>query len=130
MCALGFSECRGFECTLCLFPASIKSEQGQNLDLPSSRPLHSDPRLASVGLLFPYLVKISNNLIENPETLHALVVAVQLCVEVREVWNGSEKDPNSVILLTIQFLEDREVEVWELLYVAEISEFDQRNVYQ
>lgn len=42
----------------------------------------------------PYLIKVSNDLIEEAQTLDTHVVAIQLDVEVIKVRDGGEHDPH------------------------------------
>ena len=52
------------------------------------------------------LIEISDDLIEKSEALHALVVGLQLHVELGEVGDGGKDDAAAVTLLVIQFLEN------------------------
>lgn len=51
-----------------------------------------------------YLVKVSNNLVEQPQALHALVVPVQLHVELVVVGNGGEDHADALVRLVVQVL--------------------------
>ena len=44
-----------------------------------------------------------------PDALDALVVPVQLCVELVEVGDGGEYDAHSCVGLTVQFLEQNKI---------------------
>lgn len=46
------------------------------------------------GMGRPYLIKVSNDLIEEAQTLDTHVVAIQLDVEVIKVRDGGEHDPH------------------------------------
>ena len=52
-----------------------------------------------------YLVKVSNDFIKQPETLHALVVVVQLGVELMEVGDAGEEDADPLVTLTVELLQ-------------------------
>lgn len=51
-----------------------------------------------------HLIKISDDLIKQTETLHALVVAVQLHVELVVVGDGGEDDAHALVRLVVQVL--------------------------
>lgn len=53
---------------------------------------------------FTHLIKVSDDLIEQPETLDAHVVPVQLNVEVVEVGDGGEQHSNLSVGLVVQVL--------------------------
>lgn len=53
----------------------------------------------------PHLIKVSNDLIEKPQTLNPHVVAIQLDVEVIEVGDGSEHDAHLGVGLVIEVLQ-------------------------
>lgn len=58
---------------------------------------------------FAHLIKVSDDLIEEPETLNTHVVPVQLDVEVVEVGDGGEQHSDLSVGLIVQVLEGREV---------------------
>lgn len=51
-----------------------------------------------------HLIKIGNDLIEQPKTLHALVVPVQLHVELVVVGDGGEDHAHSLVGLVVEVL--------------------------
>lgn len=51
-----------------------------------------------------YLIKISNDLVQEPQTLHALVVAVQLHVKLVVVGDAGEYNPHALVRLVVQVL--------------------------
>lgn len=51
-----------------------------------------------------HLIKIRDDLIEQPETLHALVVAIQLHVELVVIGDGGEHHAHALVRLVIQVL--------------------------
>lgn len=53
----------------------------------------------------PYLIKVCDDLVEQPQTLHPHVVAIQLDVEVVEVGDGCEHDSHLGVGLVIQILQ-------------------------
>ena len=53
------------------------------------------------AVILTYLVKIRDDLIEQPETLDALVVEVQLRVELVEVGDGGEDDAHALVGLAV-----------------------------
>lgn len=53
----------------------------------------------------PHLVKVSDDLIQEAQTLHAHVVAIQLDVEVVKVGDGGEHDAHLRVGLVVQVLE-------------------------
>lgn len=57
---------------------------------------------------FTHLIKVSDDLIEQPETLDAHVVPVQLDVEVVEVGDGGEQHSDLSVGLVVQVLEGRQ----------------------
>lgn len=60
-----------------------------------------------------YLIKISNDFIEEPETLKSFFVDVRFSVELFKVWDGGEHDTHQVIGLVIQILHDqKQILVW------------------
>ena len=80
----------------------------------------------SESLVSEEFIKVNNNLIEkpvmllvkdwgkfgvikSPDALYALVVPVQLCVELVEVGDGGEYDAHSCVGLTVQFLEQNKI---------------------
>lgn len=50
------------------------------------------------------LVEVGNDLVQQPQTLHALVVRLQLHVKLGEIRYGREHYAHAVALLVIQFL--------------------------
>lgn len=54
--------------------------------------------------LQPHLVKIRDDLIQQPQALDSLVVHLSLGVEVGEAWDGGEHDTDSVVGLGVQLL--------------------------
>ena len=58
----------------------------------------------SETLFAEQLVKVGNDLVQQPEALDALVVSLQLHVELGEVWNGREHYTHRVALLVIELL--------------------------
>jgi len=60
--------------------------------------------------IFIHLIKVSDDLIEQPEALDAHVVPVQLDVEVVEVGDGGEQHSNLSVGLVVQVLEGKEVQ--------------------
>ena len=59
---------------------------------------------AAEALLLQDFVKVRNDLIEEAEALHPLVVGLQLHVELGEVRDGGEDDATTVTLLVVQLL--------------------------
>lgn len=57
--------------------------------------------------MFTRLIKVGNDLVEQPETLDAHVVPVQLDVEVVEVGDGGEQHSDLSIGLVVQVLQGR-----------------------
>lgn len=53
---------------------------------------------------FAHLVKISNDLVKQPETLHALIVAVKLHVELVVIGDGGEDHAYALVRLMVQVL--------------------------
>lgn len=51
-----------------------------------------------------YLVKVSDDLVEQPETLHPLVVGLQLHVEFGEIADGGEHDGHALTGLVVQLV--------------------------
>ena len=58
-------------------------------------------------VLLKNFIKIGNDLIEQAETFHPLIVWLQLNIKLWEVWNGGKYDAAAVALFMIQFLEER-----------------------
>ena len=56
-------------------------------------------------ILFENFIKICDDLIEQAETFHALIVRLKLNIKLWEVWNGRKYDAAAVALFMIQFLE-------------------------
>lgn len=54
------------------------------------------------------LIKVSNDLIQQPQALHSHVVAVQLDVEIIEVWDRGKQDANLCVGLIVQILKEKE----------------------
>lgn len=52
-----------------------------------------------------YLVKVGNDLIEQPQTLHTHVVSVQLDVKVVEVGNGRKENADLRVGLIVEILQ-------------------------
>lgn len=52
--------------------------------------------------------------IQSPEALDALVVAVELSVELMEVGDGGEYDAHSGVRLTVQFLKQNTIRTFRL----------------
>ena len=52
----------------------------------------------------PYLVEVGDDLVQEAQTLHPHVVAIQLDVEVVEVGDGGEHDPHLRVRLVVQVL--------------------------
>ena len=50
------------------------------------------------------LIKVSDDLIEQPQTLHPLVVGLQLHVELREVADGGEHDGHALARLVVELV--------------------------
>ena len=61
---------------------------------------------AAEAVLLQDLVEVCDDLIEQSETLHSLIVGLKLHVELGEVRNWCEDDASAVTLLVIQFLEN------------------------
>lgn len=57
------------------------------------------------AVVWPHLIKVSNDLIEEPQTLNAHVVAIQFYVEVVEVGDGGEHDSHLGVGLVIEVLQ-------------------------
>lgn len=55
--------------------------------------------------MWPHLIKVGNDLIEEPQTLNAHVVAIQFYVEVIEVGDGGEHDAHLGVGLVIEVLQ-------------------------
>jgi len=51
-----------------------------------------------------YLIKICNNLIEEPETLQPLLINVRFCVKFLEVWDGREHHTHQIVRLMVEVL--------------------------
>lgn len=51
-----------------------------------------------------YLIKVSDDLIQQPETLHSLVVGLQLHIELREIADGGEHDGYTLTGLVVQLI--------------------------
>lgn len=58
----------------------------------------------SHALASSHLVKIGDDLIEEPETLHALVVRLQLHVKLRKVADGGKHDSDAFARLVVQLV--------------------------
>ena len=58
------------------------------------------------SLLFQDLIKVSNDLIQQPQTLNTFVIGLELNVKFAEVGNGSKNDADAGALLVIQVLHD------------------------
>lgn len=54
--------------------------------------------------LFTHLIKISDDFIKQPETLHALIVAVKLHVELVVIGDRGEDHAHALIRLMVQVL--------------------------
>lgn len=54
--------------------------------------------------LFSNLVKISDDLVKQPQTLHALVVSIELHVKLVVVSDGREHHAHTLIRLVVQVL--------------------------
>lgn len=54
-----------------------------------------------------YLIKISNDFVEEPEALQSFFVDVRFGVELFKVRDGSEHDTHQVIGLVVQILQDK-----------------------
>lgn len=55
-------------------------------------------------MLCTHFIKVGDDFVEHPEALHALVVGVQLHVEVREVGDGGKEHRRFAVLLAVQLL--------------------------
>lgn len=55
----------------------------------------------------PHLIKVCDDLVEQPQTLHSHVVPVQLDVEVVEVGDGGEQHADLSVGLVVQILQGR-----------------------
>lgn len=53
-----------------------------------------------------YLVKVSNDLIQQSQALHSHVITIQLNVEIIEVWNGCKQDTYLCVGLIVQVLKE------------------------
>lgn len=53
------------------------------------------------------LVEVGDNLVEQTQTLDAFVVALQLDVELGEIWDAGKQDADRVALLVIQILAEQ-----------------------
>lgn len=51
-----------------------------------------------------HLVKVCDDLIQQPQALHPHVVAIQLNVEIIEVWNWGKQDADLCVRLVVQVL--------------------------
>lgn len=51
-----------------------------------------------------YVVKVGDDLVEEPQAFQALLVHVRLCVELLEVRNGGEHDADTGIGLVVELL--------------------------
>lgn len=54
-----------------------------------------------------YLIKVSNDFIEQPETFQSFLVDVRFGVELFKIWDGRKHDAHQVVGLVIQILRDR-----------------------
>lgn len=54
--------------------------------------------------MFTHLIKISDNLIKQPKTLHALIIAVKLHVELVIIGDRGEDHAHALIRLMVQVL--------------------------
>lgn len=52
-----------------------------------------------------HLVKVTDDLIQQPETLETLLVDIVLVVELLVVGYGSKHDGNAAVALMVQFLQ-------------------------
>lgn len=57
------------------------------------------------AVAWPHLIKVGNDLVEEPQTLNAHVVAIQFYVEVIEVGDGGEHDAHLGVGLVIEVLQ-------------------------
>lgn len=64
-------------------------------------------------LLGQNLVKVGDDFIQEPKTLHPFVVRLQLHVELGKVGDGPEQDAHAVALLVVQFLPRKLCSVWQ-----------------
>ena len=53
---------------------------------------------------FPHLIKIGDDLVKQPETLDALIVAIQFHVEFVVVGDGREHNANTRVALMVEVL--------------------------
>lgn len=53
-----------------------------------------------------YLIKVSNDFIEEPEALQSFFVDVRFGVELFKIWNGCKHDAHQVVGLVVQILQD------------------------
>ncbi len=51
-----------------------------------------------------YLIKVGDNLIEQSQTLDALIISVQLNVKLHKVGYGGKTDAHSVVRLMVEIL--------------------------
>lgn len=56
-----------------------------------------------------YLIKVSNDFIEEPETLQSFFVDVRFGVELFKIWDGCKHDAHQVVGLVVQILQDMKV---------------------
>lgn len=61
--------------------------------------------VCSAVQLRPHLVKVGDDLVEQPQTLDSLVIHLSLGVEVGEAGDGGEHDSDGVVGLRVQLLQ-------------------------
>lgn len=57
------------------------------------------------ALLAEQLIEVGDNLVQQSQALHALVVALQFHVELGEVGNAGEQNAHRIALLVVKILE-------------------------
>lgn len=70
-----------------------------------ARPLFERPRrVATADTFTSHLVEVGDDLVEQPQTLHSLVVGLQLHVELGEVADGGEHDGDALARLVVELV--------------------------
>lgn len=67
------------------------------------------------------LVEVGNDFVQQPQTLHALVVCLELHVELGKVRYGREHYAHAVALLVIQFLQNGDAQNYSINLINEPS---------
>lgn len=51
-----------------------------------------------------HLIKVRNDLVQQSQALHSHVVAIQLDIEIVEIWDGGEQDADLCVGLIVEIL--------------------------